>query len=647
MQPSSSEPLRTPLFDRIDTPADLKKLEMADLPQLAEELRAVILDTVQHTGGHLGSGMGVVELTIALHYVFDFAQDRLVFDVGHQAYPHKLLTGRKDRIRTLRQRGGLSGFTNRFESEFDVYNMGHAGTAASTVLGIAAGDRRAGRDRYSVAVVGDAAMGAGVAFEALNFGSSLEGEKALIILNDNRWSIAKTVGALSRYLDRVRSGPLYDKAKRNAHALLQSIPLIGKDLDETFDHVIDNVRKVVVPGKVFEELGLNYYGPIDGHNLDQVVDYLQRTKDLDGVTLLHVHTQKGKGVAGSEERYDRAHAAKPAKKKAPEPECVIKPAKAKPAAKAWTNWFAEGLEELAKKDSSIVALTAAMPDGTGLMGFDERYPDQFFDVGIAEQHCVAFASGLAVAGRKPVCAIYSTFLQRAYDQVFQEAALQNLPVVFAMDRAGIVGEDGYSHNGVFDIAYLRTFPNFTLMAPKDGVELQRMLAFALELEGPSGIRYPRGGAPSPEELPGWTGESSGIELGKMEVLRSGPDGAILAYGHMVQPALAAAVLLEEQGVSIEVVNARFVKPLDAEGILGLVDRHDRVMTLEDHAICGGFGSAVLELCAQHGPVRAQVEVLGVPDRFIEHGEKGGLMRELGLDPRSIADRFLSNQTTPV
>ncbi len=665
MQNSDQDSAGTPLFDSINLPADLKKLDPSQLPDLAQEMRQVILNTVQITGGHLGSGMGVVELTIALHYIFDFSNDRLIFDVGHQAYPHKLLTERKDRILTLRQKGGLSGFTNRWESKYDVYNMGHAGTAASAALGIATGDRIAGRDRHAVAVVGDAAMGAGVAFEALNYAGSDEKLRALVILNDNSWSIAKTVGALSRYLDRVRTGPFYGQAKKNLHSVLKSIPLIGKELDEKFDHAIDQVRKLVVPGQVFEELGLSYYGPIDGHNMPEVLDYLTRVKDLEGVTLLHVRTQKGKGVHGSEDRYDRAHAAKPAARPAPkkeekadekpraEPLKVVSAAKASvvpareepPKARAWTSWFGDSLEELAAKDERVFALTAAMPDGTGLMSYAEKFPDRYVDAGIAEQHAVAFASGLATAGLRPVAAIYSTFLQRAYDQVFQEVALQHLPVVFAMDRAGLVGEDGPSHHGVFDIAYLRTFPGMTLMAPKDGPELRAMLAFAITLKGPSGIRYPRGNAPAGRL--GDPDKTAVIEIGKMEVLRQGGDGAILAYGHMVNEAMEAASLLESRGVEIEVVNARFVKPLDEAGILALAGRHDRVITLEDHSVCGGFGSAVLELLAAHGPHRAQIEVLGVPDRFIEHGSKSLLMRDIGLDAASIAERFLSDLTAPV
>src|SRR5690606_8278468 len=442
------------------------------LTALAEEVRARILHTIQTTGGHLGSGMGVVELTIALHYLFDFHVDRLVFDVGHQAYPHKLLTGRKDRFHTIRQKGGLSGFTNRFESEYDVYTMGHAGTAASAALGISVGDRLLGRKRHVVAVVGDAAMGCGVAFEALNHGGSLDNDRLLVILNDNRWSIAQTVGALSRYLNRLRSGPLYNQAKKTLHNLLQSIPLIGKDIDDRLEAGVQSLRNILAPASVFDELGCRYFGPVDGHDVGELLTVLQRVKDMDGVVLLHVRTEKGRGVPGSETKYDRAHAAKPKPKTAPvqvpaEPQVVL-PAKSKKTAAAWTDWFAESVEGLAAQDARVVAITAAMPDGTGLLRFRDRFPDRFVDAGIAEQHAVAFASGLATAGLRPVVAIYSTFLQRAYDQVFQEVLIQDVPVLFCMDRAGIAGEDGCTHNGLFDIAFLRTMPNIVLMAPKDG-----------------------------------------------------------------------------------------------------------------------------------------------------------------------------------
>ncbi|MEC7583286.1 MAG: 1-deoxy-D-xylulose-5-phosphate synthase [Planctomycetota bacterium] len=646
----------TPLFDRIDSPVDLKRLDRNELPALADELRQVIMDTVAVTGGHLGSGMGVVELTIALHYLFDFKDDRLVWDVGHQCYPHKLLTERKARFHSLRQKDGLSGFSNRWESPYDAYLMGHAGTAVSAALGIAMADNLQGRDRHSVAVVGDAAMGCGVAFEALNHAGTLEKERLLVILNDNRWSIAKTVGALSRYLNQVRSGAFYNRAKDAMHHVIQSIPVVGKDLDARLIDAVDMVKNMVVPGHIFEELGFRYFGPVDGHNVEELVETLSNVKDLDGVTLLHVKTEKGKGVPGSQDRYDRAHAAKPQAKKPaekavkPEPEKVpVEPAVLQPVVpvsrpgRSWTAWFSEGLLKLAERDPRIVALTAAMPDGTGLMEYRDRFPDRFVDAGIAEQHAVALASGLATAGMRPVAAIYSTFLQRGYDQVFQEVVLQRVPVLFAMDRAGLVGEDGATHNGIYDLAYLRCMPGIVLMAAKDGHELHQMMEFGLTLDGPSGLRYPRGNAPNPADLVGCKAESAPIQLGRMEILREGSDGAILAYGHMVQTALEAASLLAKRDIHIEVVNARFCKPLDEEGIRALTSRHDHVVTLEDHSIHGGFGSAVLECVAKQGGSRARIEVMGVPDEILEHMSRNQVMEHIGLSAECVAARLAAPQ----
>lgn len=639
---------QTPLFDLVNNPADLKKLPREELTALCAELRKVIMDTVSVTGGHLGSGMGVVELTVALHYLYDFTDDRLVWDVGHQCYPHKLLTERKDRFHTLRQKGGLSGFSNKWESEYDAYLMGHAGTAASAALGIAMGDRMQGKKRDSVAVVGDAAMGCGVAFEALNYAGSLENDKLLVILNDNRWSIAKTVGALSRHLNKLRSGTFYNRAKESIHHLIQSIPVVGKPLDARLGDAVDMVKNMVVPGHLFEELGFRYFGPVDGHNMTEMLEALENVKKLDGVTLLHVLTEKGKGVPGSQDRYDRAHAAKPGKPKVVnnEPELVpVEPpvlqpiVPDRPKGRAWTAWFSDSIEKLAESDDKIIAITAAMPDGTGLMNFRDRFPDRFVDAGIAEQHAVAMASGMATSGMRPVCAIYSSFLQRGYDQVFQEVILQRLPVVFAMDRAGLVGEDGATHNGLYDLSYLRCFPGIVLMSPMDGPELHEMMKLACTLNVPVGIRYPRGNAPEGHDLVGYDGKRQPVALGKAQVLREGADGAVMAYGHMVQTALEAADLLAKQGINIEVVNARFCKPLDNEFVIDLCNRHDRVVTLEDHTQIGGFGSTVLECVAQHGEVRATVQVMGVPDDIFEHMSRAQIIEHVGLTAKHVAQRF--------
>ncbi|MCA8969485.1 MAG: 1-deoxy-D-xylulose-5-phosphate synthase [Planctomycetes bacterium] len=621
------------LLDRVDWPEDLKNLSREQLPQLCEEMREFILETVSKTGGHLGSGMGVVELTVALHYLFDFREDRLVFDVGHQCYPHKILTGRKARMRSLRQKDGLSGFTNRFESPYDAYTMGHAGTAISTALGIKYGDSLRGRDRHVVALVGDAAFGCGVAFEAMNHGGSL-GKKLIVILNDNHWSIAKTVGALSSYLTKIRSGPIYRHAKKTLHQLLQKMPVIGEKVEESLEQLLKIAQSTISPTQLFEALGTHYYGPIDGHDTSELLDTLEHVRELEGVVLLHVRTQKGKGVPGSETRPDRAHAAKPApapKTAGTEPTVVI-PAQPKVAARAWTEWFADALMDSAARDERIVALTAAMPEGTGLVKFFEKFPQRALDCGIAEQHCVAFASGLATAGSRPVAAIYSTFLQRGYDQVFQEVVLQKLPVVFALDRAGVVGEDGATHNGIYDIAFLGAFPGVVMMAPRDGIELGMMLDFALALDGPSAIRYPRGSAPAGEGVD----TRPPIELGKAETLRHGDAVAIVAYGGQVEYALAAATRLAADGIECEVVNARFAKPFDRELVRDLRSRFDVILTVEDHVRHGGFGSIFVdtlhELPAGKMP---RVRVLAISDEVHEHASRPQILAALGLDTDGI------------
>lgn len=624
------------LLDGVVWPEDLKQLSREDLPDLCQEMRDYILETVQHTGGHLGSGMGVVELTVALHYLFDFRDDRLIFDVGHQCYPHKILTGRKDRMMTMRQKDGLSGFSNRFESPYDVYLMGHAGTAISTALGMSYGDSLRGRDRHVVALVGDAAFGCGVAFEAMNHGGSL-GKKLLVILNDNHWSIAKTVGALSSYLTKIRSGPLYRQAKKTLHQLLQKMPVIGEKVDQSLEQGLKILQSTIAPSQIFEALGTHYYGPIDGHDTNELLDTLEHVRDLEGVTLLHVRTQKGKGVPGSETKPDRAHAAKPAPKTAPktagtEP-AVLVPATPKPSKRAWTNWFSDALTDAAARDERVLALTAAMPSGTGLVDFMKQYPERCLDCGIAEQHAVAFASGLATSGLRPVAAIYSTFLQRGYDMVFQEVILQKVPVVFAMDRAGLVGEDGATHNGIYDIAYLGAFPGLVLMAPRDGIELGMMLDFGLELDGPSALRYARGGAPE-----GAARETRpAIALGRSETLREGEHLAIVAYGSEVEYAMEAAESLASQGVEAEVVNARFAKPIDVEMVRDLRSRFELVLTVEDHVAHGGFGSCFRDALHElpHGRL-PRVATIAVADSIHEHASRAQLLASQNLDAAGIA-----------
>ncbi|MEC7233422.1 MAG: 1-deoxy-D-xylulose-5-phosphate synthase [Planctomycetota bacterium] len=607
---------RARLLDSIEGPADVKALESGDLPQLCAEVRDFLLDTVQETGGHLGSNLGVVELTVALHRVFDFERDKLVWDVSHQAYPHKVLTGRKDRFGTLRQTDGLCGFTHPEESPYDLFHTGHAGTSVSLGLGLAMGMAHEKDAPHAVSVIGDASLGAGVAFEALNHAGAT-GQKLLVILNDNEWSISKSVGSLSKYLTKIRGSRLVQRAGQETKSLVQAIPLIGSRVDKALDDVGEVLRHAFVPGHVFEELGVRYVGPVDGHNVESLERILERVRTLDGVVMLHVLTEKGKGHPDGPNHPERVHAVKGRPWKL-EPKTEPPPAKAAPV--AFTKAFAKSLVDAATRDVRVHAITAAMPSGTGLDLFEEAHPSRFHDAGICEQHAVAMAAGMAKAGLRPVCAIYSTFLQRGYDQVFQEVALQGLPVIFALDRAGPVGQDGPTHNGVFDIAYLRTLPNMVLCAPRDATDVARMLGAALKVDHPVALRFPRGNAPIREEI--HASEREPMVPGKAEVLRDGDEGGlcIWAYGVMVETALAAAAQLSERGVDVGVVDARFVKPLDEELLGAHLARFRHVVTLEDHQRAGGFGSAVLEAGARiHvSGRRAQIRVLGIPDRYVDH-----------------------------
>lgn len=603
-------------LDRIHTPEDLKRVPREDLPLLAVEMRERITETVYRTGGHLGSALGVIEITIALHYLYDFSKDFLVLDTGHQCYPHKLLTGRKARFETLRQKGGLSGFPNVEESRYDHFTTGHAGNAISSVLGLRLGSEIVGNPRHAVAVVGDAAIQSGVAFEAMNAAGAL-GKNLLIVLNDNEWSISKSVGAMAAYLSRVRTEPIFTEAKKELHQFLHKIPIVGEKMDKQVDRLADLARQAIVPGHVFEALGVKYYGPIDGHDLPGLVEMVERLQKMPGVVLLHLLTQKGKGGVGAETDPQRLHGVAP---------------KSAKKAKSWTGAFTEIMLDLAAKNPRVAAITAGMPDGTGLKAFAEKFPARFFDVGISEQHGVAFAAGLARTGARPVAAIYSTFLQRGYDQVFQESLLSGNPVVFALDRAGLVGEDGPTHHGLYDIAFLRTIPGIALCAPRDESEFRAMMEWAIaQTERSVAVRYPRGNCPDPEI----SGERPPIRLGRAEVLRRGADGAVLAYGTMVENAWEAAAILAKKGIEFTVVNARFAKPLDRELIAQLLREHRRVFTLEDHALAGGFGSAVLELAAGLEG-EACIRCYGVPDRFVEHAPRNEQWKDLGLDAASLA-----------
>jgi 1-deoxy-D-xylulose-5-phosphate synthase len=642
----AEEPSR--LLETLDSPADLRRLPLEALPQVCAEMRQFLLDSVPVTGGHLGSNLGVVELTTALHYVFDLRRDRCVWDVSHQAYPHKILTGRRGRFATLRQTGGLCGFTHPDESPYDLFHTGHAGTSISLGLGLASGFAAEGERPHVISVIGDASLGAGVAFEALN-NAGASGQRLLVILNDNEWSISKSVGSLARYLSRIRSAKVVQRAGQEIHGLLTAIPLIGEKVDRALDDLGEVMRHAVIPGHVFEELGVTYVGPLNGHDVKYLVENLRRVSELEGCVLLHLLTDKGKGHPKAPTHPERVHGVS-----APPPKSVesaklpgeVQPRSAKNG-KAYTSAFADALLEIARADVRVHAVTAGMPSGTGLVAFSEALPARFHDTGITEQHAVALCAGMAKSGLRPVAAIYSTFLQRAYDQVFQEVALQNLPVVFCMDRAGLVGQDGPTHNGVFDIAYLRTLPNMVLCAPRDESDMKRMLAMALARPGPTALRYPRGNAPADEAIQ--AGERREMEPGKAEVLCEAEPGGIVvwAYGALVEQALEVAARFRNRGVQIGVVDVRFAKPLDEELLARQLPVHRHLITLEEHQRAGGLGSAVLEAKSRL-PLgdTARVRILGVPDRFVAHmTTREEQLAEAGLDADAL-ERVVASLLAP-
>ncbi len=621
------------LLAKINGPEDLKKLKPSQLEKLAEELREVIVHTVAETGGHLAPNLGVIELTIALHYVFDSPKDKIVWDVGHQAYAHKLLTGRRDRFHTLRQYGGLAGFPKRAESPHDIVDVGHSSTSISAGLGIVtAQDLLGQKEGKVVVVIGDGSMTAGLAFEGLNHAGHLK-KDLIVILNDNEMSISPNVGALSSFLSRKLTGPLARRFKRELEGLVSHLPG-GEHLVHVIKKSEDAIKCLLTPGMLFEALGFRYVGPIPGHNLETLIQTLKNVKGLEGPTLVHVITKKGKGYRPAEEEPERFHGLGPFDVATGKP----KTSKAKPP--SYTSIFSKTMVRLGEMEPRLVAITAAMPTGTGLKAFAERFPERFFDVGIAEQHAVTFAAGLAIGGLVPVCAIYSTFLQRAYDQIIHDVALMNLHVVFAIDRGGIVGEDGPTHQGQFDLSYLRAVPNLVVMAPKDENELQHMLYTAVRHDGPIAVRYPRGSGVGVSL--DW--ELKEIPIGQGELLREGEDLLLLAIGNMVYPALEAAEMLAEEGISAAVINARFVKPLDRDLILTWTKVTGRVITIEENALMGGFGSAVLELLADEG-LLVPVKRIGLPDLFIEHGAPAILREKYGLTSAALAEtarEFLSS-----
>ena len=616
-------------LSKINYPEDLKELPIEALPVLAQEIRELILDVVSRNGGHLASNLGVVELTIALHRVFDTPKDIILWDVGHQSYVHKLLTGRREVFHTLRRYDGLSGFPNPHESPYDIFMVGHSGTSISAALGIVEAWSKEGKTNKVIAVVGDGAMTSGMIFEGLNHAGDLK-KDLIVILNDNEMSISKNVGAISSYLSKIITGKFYIKLKKETQQLIENIPRVGKPMLRIARKAEESVKGLMGPGTLFEELGFKYIGPIDGHRFDHLIPTLRNIKDLTGPVLIHVITQKGKGYKPAEENPSAFHGVPPFNIQ------TGKPLKKNPIP-TYTKIFGQTVISLAGENPHIVAISAAMPDGTGLKEFSRIYPDRFYDVGIAEQHGVTFAAGLAKGGFHPVVAIYSTFLQRAYDQIIHDVCLQNLPVTFAIDRAGIVGEDGPTHHGVFDLCYLRHMPNMVIMAPKDENELQHMIYTSIQYSGPSAVRYRRGSGVGVELDP----ILREIEMGKGEVILEGGDVIIIAVGSMVYPSIESTVLLKERGIDAGVVNARFIKPLDKDLIMDLAHKYQYIVTVEDGALIGGFGSAVLELLEENEIFHVRIKRLGIPDIFIEHGSINEIHHRYKLDAEGIADEVFS------
>ena len=603
------KPLSYELLRSVEDPAQLRALDRKQLDQLATELRAYVLESVSKTGGHLSSNLGTVELTIALHYVFDTPEDRIVWDVGHQTYPHKILTGRREAMARLRMLDGISGFPRRAESKYDTFGTAHSSTSISAALGMAVGAKLKSEKRRCIAVIGDGAMSAGMAYEAMNNAGAMSVD-LLVILNDNEMSISPPVGALTNYLARLLSGRIYSTARRASEHLLKRVGVW-----ELARRAEEHVKGMVTPSTLFEEFGFNYIGPVDGHDLDALIPTLTNIKKLSGPQFLHIITRKGQGYKLAEDdpiAYHGPGTFNPA-------EGLKKGVGGRPS---YSQIFGDWLCDMAARDKRLVAITPAMREGSGMVQYSERFPERYFDVGIAEQHAVTFAAGLACEGMKPVVAIYSTFLQRGYDQLIHDVAIQNLPVLFALDRGGLVGGDGATHNGAFDYAYLRTVPNLTVMAPSDAPECRNMLYTGFNLNGPVAVRYPRGAA-----LGEASTEMNAIAVGKAQIRRSGKRVAILAFGSMVKPALEAGEALDAT-----VVNMRFVKPLDAAVVEEMARTHELLVTVEEHQVAGGAGSAVCELLAQKD---VKVLLLGLPDRFIDHGDPGRLLASVGLDAEGI------------
>lgn len=616
------------ILKRVDSPQDLKKLTLAEMNDLAQDIRQLLITSVAQCGGHLAANLGVVELTIALHYVFNTPQDKIIWDVGHQSYVHKILTGRRDRMSTLRQYGGMSGFPKSSESAHDAFDTGHSSTSISAAVGMALARDIQDEDYSVVAVMGDGALTGGMTYEALNHAGN-EGTDIIVILNDNEMSISKNVGAMSSYLNRLRTDPSYSRTKEEIENVLSKIPGIGPNIAKAAGRFKDSVKHLMVPGVWFEELGFTYIGPVNGHDLEQLTIVLNNVRTMNGPVLVHVITQKGRGYQPALNDPDLFHGIGPF-----DINTGKQPKKPLPS---YTEIFGDFILDKAREDPTVVTITAAMTSGTGLQRFARAYPERFFDVGICEQHAVTMAAGMAKAGLKPVVCIYSTFLQRAYDQVLHDVALQNLPVIFAVDRAGLVGEDGPTHHGVFDLAYLRSIPNFTIMAPGDENEFLDMLETAFTIKGPVAIRYPRGIGEGAEIL----SDRKTLEIGKAQLINEGQDLAVLAVGRALGIAREFVNVMAGMGIRVELVNARFIKPLDQEMIVSLGQRFNHLVTIEDNCLEGGFGSAVLEVMADH-KVECEVLRLGIPDEFIEQGRVDVLFDYLNLKPEAIAETVLKH-----
>ena len=612
-----------PLLEQIESPEDIRRLAPEELEPLAAEVRQRLVDVISRLGGHFAPGLGVVELTIALHYVFDTPRDRLVWDVGHQGYPHKILTGRNARFPTIRQKDGLSGFLKRDESEYDTFGAGHAATSISAAFGMATARDLRGETHKVMAVIGDGSLTSGMAYEALNNAGHTDRD-LIVILNDNEMSIAPNVGAMNKYLNRIRSNPLYNRVREEVKGLVGRLPDAMGQMAVRLD---DSLKNMFVAGMVFEDLGFRYVGPVDGHNLDELTETLRNVRDMSGPRVVHVLTQKGKGYPQAEKDPVVWHGAKPFDK-------ISGQMSRKSGLPAYTKVFGRGLTELGAEVPELAVITAAMPGGTGTGEFAQQYPDRFFDVGIAEGHGVTFAAGLAAEGMRPVAAIYSTFLQRAYDSIIHDAAIQKLPVVFAMDRAGLVGNDGPTHMGLYDIAYMLAVPNVVVTAPKDGAEMLALLRMGVAYEeGPFSLRYPRDSVPS--DVPAMT-DIPDISFGSWETLREGSDIALLATGTMVLPAMAAAEALSEQGIDASVINCRFIKPMDEETLEWALASHRAILTIEEGTVVNGFGASVAARAADREGGPPRVRVLGVPDRLVHHAKRGEQLGEVGLTPESIA-----------